>query len=1171
LVVVTQVKIMLFGLGFEGRDKAGIASGLRVYPSKYTTSTDKSILRKIVSTNEGRIFLCGEEGMVFEFQYEVTQNFWGEARRKVRKVNCSSSIFQNFLAGAIPFVFGGGNNPIVNLVVDETGVKTRLYALTKNGSIQVYNVPRNGGGVVKETEMADVLLKAAKSLRSNLQSTFKENNHIVGIAPITVSESTTVQLMALTRNGDRIFLQNGSFGLSVKFVRLRPPNLEVPRSQERQRFQPMATAHSPGHVGNCLHRDGVTILVDNKQADNDVLIVFSRDPISMGNPNDMTTINRQVTMSELVEKHETKNRFICIEEVPLHAYNPPILFYHFASDALKKTPPKKPLQDLSPYATQHLARPRRFIGLTQTFFVSYEFMRPVDDLALLIRNSSGNVTTEKDILTFFDTYGYVEACAMCLVIICSDPKHCFENPMLNTGSGSWVIDGAGKIFFKFGNISGGPPNIGLQAMYLYLSRIMRPVWHWTITDKQGLKRNLRHLPAQWALFQEPVLRFQTFVKSHLGEINRNQLNNSGQQLLGPDPNQTMLTQFQDLLSRCVEAFYLLQIMSDTDVFIKVRENLDPQHRKILEQIEFGQLVHSENGRELCRAYITSMIRLNLGRKHVDSLHTTCPTFFNDSVHLIFQANQIVESIKKDPHHESVRNKKRAAMDKYKMACLQPGFDLRRCCDTLREAHLFYDVVELVDYFVEKVYKERPNPKNPTPEVCYQEILSCLTIIASHKDRFMTSSGENFVPIPAAKQVPLLRSTVKRALAIQDREFLYNVYETLLKHNRLQVVFDMNPKFLEMYLRENDREQDRWKKKQAQLLSFYDATKNQLEKMTFLAQMAFGKDPKYELAKRHEFLIAASYTWKQIQNSQTSLQPTVIPDHASIIKQALESSTVQIDIHKKLTERRDTKLAEAHDEARIEELDSKLLDLNQLEDVAAETSLYSVILKIAKLQNRMNDTDCVEKAWEGIVRQQLLLAQNESASQQWLDYLAKAVQEYSKELIKRPEHMWLMPYDWLLVNVEHFDVHMNPSSTVSPRVPVMLEDAGIERKAILQAYARKLPESNNLVRDTHLRLLDVQLFYLDGIVSELMKKDKLNVSEREVVASAHALSTQLKSHIGKMIDNRDTESRMMQEASKLYDRTSELLRKVSIKERPKSLLGGARNPLNLGIYHRSSPV
>eukprot|EP00493_Phyllostaurus_siculus_P017941 UN18219 len=142
-------------------------------------------------------------------------------------------------------------------------------------------------------------------------------------------------------------------------------------------------------------------------------------------------------------------------------------------------------------------------------------------------------------------------------------------------------------------------------------------------------------------FKSPCFASRPLSNRILGEINRNQLNNSGQQLLGPDPNQTMLTQFQDLLSRCVEAFYLLQIMSDTDVFIKVRENLDPQHRKILEQIEFGQLVHSENGRELCRAYITSMIRLNLGRKHVDSLHTTCPTFFNDSVHLIFQANQIV--------------------------------------------------------------------------------------------------------------------------------------------------------------------------------------------------------------------------------------------------------------------------------------------------------------------------------------------------------------------------------------------------------------------------------------------------------------------------------------------------------------------------------------------------
>merc|ERR1719499_780267 len=176
-----------------------------------------------------------------------------------------------------------------------------------------------------------------------------------------------------------------------------------------------------------------------------------------------------------------------------------------------------------------------------------------------------------------------------------------------------------------------------------------------------------------------------------------------------------------------------------------------------------------------------MIRQNLGRGHVESLHTKCPTFFNDSVHLIFQANQIVEEIKKSPSlaDEVFREKITKAMDKYKQACLQPGFDLRRCCDTLREAHLFYDVVELVDYYIEKVYKERPNPKNLKPEACFQEILSSLTIIATHKDRFMTASGESFIPIPAAKQLPFLRQTLHRALKIQDRDFLFSVYETLL--------------------------------------------------------------------------------------------------------------------------------------------------------------------------------------------------------------------------------------------------------------------------------------------------------------------------------------------------------------------------------------------------------
>ena len=115
-----------------------------------------------------------------------------------------------------------------------------------------------------------------------------------------------------------------------------------------------------------------------------------------------------------------------------------------------------------------------------------------------------------------------------------------------------------------------------------------------------------------------------------------------------------------------------------------------------------------------------------------------------------------------------------------------------------------------------------------------------------------------------------------------------MYETLLKLNKLQVVFDMNPKYLENYLREQEPQNpEHWKKKQQKLLTFYDATRNGDSKVRFLATMAFEKMPHYSLEERHNFLVAANFAWKQIQGASTSLQPSAVSDYANLIQQALQ--------------------------------------------------------------------------------------------------------------------------------------------------------------------------------------------------------------------------------------------------------------------------------------------
>jgi len=477
--------------------------------------------------------------------------------------------------------------------------------------------------------------------------------------------------------------------------------------------------------------------------------------------------------------------------------------------------------------------------------------------------------------------------------------------------------------------------------------------------------------------------------------------------------------------------------------------------------------------------------------------------------------------------------------------MQPDFDLRRCCDTLRCAYLFREVVELVDMYIDKQYISNPSPKNVSKAACYQEILSCFQLLVSQKDSFITTHGDSFRPIPPKQQLPWLKSTVLRALQIQDQEFLFSVYETLLKLDRLKIVFEMNPKHLELYLREQDGNQDLWKRKQRALLLYYDATKNLTGKVKFLYTMAFDLNPQYSLHERHGFLVTASCVTKILQSTSNNDDLRFL-EYAQSIDKDLESSKIQLEMFKRLKERQGSSTAKPDDKVVLDMLNSKLLSINELEGVAAKSGLYINCLKIIKVLNQTAQATTVETAWEGIVREQLIQAEADGQRHQWLDYVARCVDEYAREFVSRPETMWLMPYEWFLIQVEHFDTMLFPEMTnVQCRIPALIERAGISRANILSAYCRKLPTIGEKGRVTQLRLLDVQLYYLDTIAKELRAKQPLDVDDRQVLIQAERLAQLLKRYLDKVIlENREDLNNLQQEAQRLARQLKEMLRSTN---------------------------
>lgn len=147
--------------------------------------------------------------------------------------------------------------------------------------------------------------------------------------------------------------------------------------------------------------------------------------------------------------------------------------------------------DMKEIAQQYSVRPRHFILLANMVVHVFKKLRPVDILFELISTTRGVQKDASLIQAFFDRYGQVEACAMCLSIICNTDNE-------------QIMARATKLFFEFGGVPSaayasqvtgnhlgrviGPTDIHYSGKHdgfiLYFARILSPVWKLPVFAEQ---------------------------------------------------------------------------------------------------------------------------------------------------------------------------------------------------------------------------------------------------------------------------------------------------------------------------------------------------------------------------------------------------------------------------------------------------------------------------------------------------------------------------------------------------------------------------------------------------------------------------------------------------------------------------------------------------------------
>ncbi|XP_071991346.1 nuclear pore complex protein Nup155-like [Engystomops pustulosus] len=390
LVLATPVDVVILGVSFAnlqtGNPNDSLSAGMQLLPDPlYSISTDNTYLINITSSINGRIFLSGKDGCLYEVAYQAEAGWFSP---RCRKINHSKSSLSFLVPSVLQFSFSE-DDPIVQIAVDNS--RNILYTRSDKGVLQVYDLGYDGNGMsrVASVSQNSIVSAAGNIARTIDRSVFKP---IVQIAVIEKSESVNCHLLAITHAGVRLYFSTMSF----KQPSARPCTLALVHVRLPPGFSASSTVEKPSKVHKALYNSGVLLMAASENEDHDILWCINHDSFPFQRP----LMEMQVTVA--VDGHSWT--LASIDEVKVEKVITPL-----NKDLV-------PVTDPPVMTRQHIIPPKKFVLLSAKGSHIFHKLRPVDQLRHLLVSSAGG--EGEDIERFFKLH-QDQACATCLILACS--------------------------------------------------------------------------------------------------------------------------------------------------------------------------------------------------------------------------------------------------------------------------------------------------------------------------------------------------------------------------------------------------------------------------------------------------------------------------------------------------------------------------------------------------------------------------------------------------------------------------------------------------------------------------------------------------------------------------------------------------------------------------------
>ncbi|XP_058446271.1 nuclear pore complex protein Nup154 [Malaya genurostris] len=288
LVLTTPIEIVILGVTFGDSNASPNRSIMSSTEEMqllnkpiFVLNTDNVAITCIEGNTDGRIFLGGRDGCLYEISYQAESNWFG---KRCKKVNHSQGLMSHLVPGI--FKVFSENDSISKIIIDNS--RRLLYTLTERGAIEAWDIGTDANSVrrIARISQNDIASSAANILRTIEPSIFKP---VTALCPLSLEDSPQFHLIAITQTGVRFYFSTVPvlYGIQQQqqqqqpgtpTFEQRPQGLYLLHVRLPPGYTPNTTVGKPKQVHSAFYSQGSLLMVSTPQADQDLLWSLSSEP-----------------------------------------------------------------------------------------------------------------------------------------------------------------------------------------------------------------------------------------------------------------------------------------------------------------------------------------------------------------------------------------------------------------------------------------------------------------------------------------------------------------------------------------------------------------------------------------------------------------------------------------------------------------------------------------------------------------------------------------------------------------------------------------------------------------------------------------------------------------------------------------------------------------------------